>query len=246
MSEHETPDDSHSEAEDESSPEALLDPIEARVLGSLMEKKYTTPNSYPMTLNSLVQACNQKTSRDPVMHLDPGQVGRTLNHLRDRKLVYAEFAGRTERYDEKLSHHLLLDRRLHALMCSLLLRGPQTPGELRINASRMAEFEDMNAVHEAVERLKAKKTPLITKLPRLPGKREERYAHLLCGEVDEAVTTAAGSPAAAAIDTRTDVRADERISQLEAGVAGLRSELDALWRLTGLQDQRPTSNETGD
>jgi len=245
MSEHETPVDSPAQTEDETSPEPLLDAIEARVLGSLMEKKYTTPNSYPMTLNGLVQACNQKTSRDPVMHLEPGQVGRTLNHLRDRKLVYAEFAGRTERYDEKLSHHLMLDRRLHALMCTLMLRGPQTPGELRINASRMAEFEDMDAVHEAIERLRVKKTPLITKLPRLPGKREERYAHLLCGEVDEAVITAAG-PAAVIADTRANTNADERVAKLEAEVTRLRSELDALWQLTGLQEQRPTPDKTGD
>jgi uncharacterized protein YceH (UPF0502 family) len=244
MSEHESPADKPSPTEgDDTGSEPLLDAIEARVLGSLMEKKYTTPNGYPMTLNGLVQACNQKTSRDPIMHLEPGQVGRTLNHLRDRKLVHAEFAGRTERYDERLSHHLLLDRKLHALMCTLMLRGPQTPGELRINASRMAEFEDMDAVHEAIERLQAKKTPLITRLSRLPGKREERYAQLLCGEVDDTVMTA-GSPAPAAVVA--DTAADKRVVKLEAEGAGLRAELDALWRLTGLQDQRPTADDTGD
>lgn len=219
----------------DSPPEALLTAVEARVLGCLMEKKYTTPNSYPLTLNALVQACNQKTSRHPVMHLSPGEVGLTLNHLRDHKLISGEFSGRSERYDERLAHHLLLDRQRHAILSALMLRGPQTPGELRINAARMADFDSMDAVHETIERLLAKAPPLVVKLPRMPGKREERYAHTLCGEVEDAVI----DPARPASPTAIPPADNDRVTALEAQVAALRADLDQLWQLTGLRDPQP-------
>jgi hypothetical protein len=220
------------EAQHEDAPAALLNPIEARVLGCLMEKKYTTPDNYPLTLNALLQACNQKTSRDPVMKLSVGEVGNAVNRLRDRKLLNAEFSGRTERYQERLSHQLLLDRSLHAIICTLMLRGPQTLGEIRINASRMTEFDDLSAVREAVERLQAKSTPL---LQRLSGQREDRYGHLLCGAADEQ----AGPAAPAVIDpTSASPRQQARIDALETQVATLRAELDRLWQLSGLADQQ--------
>ena len=112
---------------------SLLDPVEARVLGCLMEKQRTTPDAYPLTLNTLVVACNQKTSRNPVMSLGTGEVGHTVNRLRDRDLIHASFAGRAERYDHKMASAYHLDRRAQALICSLMLRGPQTIGELRTN-----------------------------------------------------------------------------------------------------------------
>ena len=211
------------------SPAALLNPIVARVLGCLMEKKYTTPDNYPLTLNALLTACNQKTSRDPVMKLSAGEVGNAVNRLRDRKLLNAEFTGRSERYQERLSHHLLLDRRLHAVICTLMLRGPQTLGEIRINASRMAEFGDLQAVSEAVERLQAKSEPL---LKRLSGRREDRYGQLLCGPISaqdinkEPATRIQAPPQQSRIDT------------LETEVATLRADLNRLWQLTGLADQQ--------
>jgi len=217
---------------DTGKPKPDLTPIEARVLGCLMEKQRTTPDAYPLTQNALVQACNQKTSRNPVMHLEPGEVGHTLSQLRDRDLVHASFAGRAERYDHKMASCYRLNRQEQALMCALLLRGPQTEGELRTNAGRMAEFSDLRTVGETLAGLIERSPPLVTKLPRLPGKREERFAQLLCGEIEQQEL------AAAAVVTCTDTRADQ-IAALECRVEDMREELDALWALTGLEDKRP-------
>jgi uncharacterized protein YceH (UPF0502 family) len=200
-----------------------------------MEKQRTTPDQYPLTLNALVLACNQKTSRDPVMSLEVGEAGHVVNTLRDRSLVYASFAGRTERYDHKMASSFRLDRQEQAVLCTLMLRGPQTLGELRINTGRMAEFADLPAVAEAVRRLSARDTPLVVQLAHLPGKREDRFAHLLCGEpVQELAAHGAESAAVG----RRDLR-DERIAALEAQVAALSAQLDALWDLTGLAERRP-------
>jgi len=212
--------------------EAMLTPVEARILGSLMEKRYTTPDNYPLTLNALVQACNQKSSRNPVMQLTPGETGNAVNRLRDRKLLDAEFTGRTERYQERLSHQLMLDRKLHAVLCALLLRGPLTLGEIRINASRMVPFDDLGAVTESIERLLAKTPALVQRLQRLPGKREERFGQTLCGPIGEQQ----------AIDSEhqhnTAKPQAHRIAALETEVAALRAELAQLWQLTGLAGQR--------
>ena len=121
----------------------LLTPIEARIVGCLMEKQRTTPEQYPLTLNALVSACNQKSSRHPVMQLDPGEVGRSVNRLRDRGLVHAGLASRTERYDHKMVGTYHLSREEQAVLAVLMLRGPQTLGELRTNSGRMAEFADL-------------------------------------------------------------------------------------------------------
>ena len=157
----------------------LLDVVEARVLGCLMEKQRTTPDAYPLTLNALLQACNQKTSRDPVMRLETSELGHRVNLLRDRGLIHASFAGRAERYDHKMASSYRLDRRGQAVMCALMLRGPQTVGELRTNAGRMAELPDLEAVEATMPGLESREPPLVTRLPRLPGRREERFAHLL-------------------------------------------------------------------
>jgi hypothetical protein len=208
-----------------------LTPVEARVLGCLMEKQRTTPDVYPLTLNALVQACNQKTSRSPVMRLEAGEVGHTVNRLRDRGLIHASFTGRTERYDHKMVSTYRLDREKQALLCALMLRGPQTEGELRTNAGRMAEFASLQAVAESLADLADRDPPLVTRLPRLPGKREERFGHLLCGEVEQPEPTAA----AAAIPR--DV-GDDRVAVLEAQIQTMREEIDLLWELTGLVDKR--------
>ena len=215
--------------------EPQLTPVEARILACLMEKQRTTPDQYPLTLNALVLACNQKTSRDPVMSLEVGEAGHVVNTLRDRGLVYASFAGRTERYDHKMASSFRLDRQEQAVLCTLMLRGPQTLGELRINTGRMAEFADLPAVAEAVRRLSTRDIPLVVQLAHLPGKREDRFAHLLCGEpVQELAAHGAESAAVG----RRDLR-DERIAALEAQVAALSAQLDALWDLTGLAERRP-------
>ncbi len=215
--------------------EPQLSPIEARILAGLMEKQRTTPDQYPLTLNALVLACNQKTSRDPVMNLEVGEVGHVVNTLRDRNLVYASFAGRTERYDHKMASHFHLDRQEQAVLCTLMLRGPQTLGELRTNTGRMAEFADLPAVAEVVRRLGERSDPLVT---RLPGKREDRFAHLLCGIPQQEALVSGKDPAVQPVSARQDAR-DERIATLEVQVAALRTEVAALWDLTGLADRRP-------
>jgi uncharacterized protein YceH (UPF0502 family) len=206
--------------------EALLTPVEARVLGCLMEKQRTTPEQYPLTLNALVTACNQKSARQPVMKLEPGEVGHTVAELRDRGLIHASFTGRTERYDHKLAGHFMLDRRQQAVLCTLMLRGPQTVGELRINTARLADFDDLAAMQSTLDDLTRHSPPLVRELPRQPGMREQRFAHLLCGEpkLDPAAapgTSRTGSqPAAAGVEAR--------LERVEAELADLRSELDAL------------------
>ncbi len=218
--------------------EPQLTPIEARILACLMEKQRTTPDQYPLTLNALVLACNQKTSRDPVMSLEVGEVGHVVNTLRDRSLVYASFAGRTERYDHKMASSFRLDRQEQAVLCTLMLRGPQTLGELRINTGRMAEFTDLPAVADAVRRLSTRDTPLVVQLAHLPGKREDRFAHLLCGEPRQEAISAPPELDRGSGASRPDAQAD-RIALLEVQLAALRAEMDALWELTGLAGRRP-------
>ena len=216
----------------------MLTPIEARILGSLMEKQRTTPDNYPMTLNAVVQACNQKSSREPVMQLELGEVGHAVNELRDRELIRSSFSGRAERYEQRLTRYLGLDQREQALLCVLMLRGPQTLGELRSNASRMAGMPDLAAVTSILAVMMGRRQPLVTRLPRAVGRREERFAHLLCGEVKDVELPAA--PRA----TRQSAN-DERIAALEDDVRRLREELDMLWRLSGLDEQRPNGRGDG-
>lgn len=213
-------------------PDALLTPAEARVLGCLMEKQRTTPEQYPLTLNGLVSACNQKSARHPVMSMTVGEVGHVVNQLRDRGLIHASFSGRTERYDHKMVGTFLLSREEQALLCALMLRGPQTLGELRVNTGRLAGFKDLEQVTETLERMIKRDRPLVLALPRQPGRREERYAHLLCGRPSaEELADAARPPAA-------EPSRDARIEALETEVAALRAEIDRLWSLSGLADRR--------
>jgi hypothetical protein len=204
--------------------EPLLSPIEARVIGCLMEKQRTTPDQYPLTLNALVSACNQKSSRHPVMHLTPGDVGHTVNQLRERGLIHASFSGRTERYDHKLAGTYLLDRRQLGLLCALMLRGPQTPGELRTNAARLADLPDLATVHETLDSLANHEPPLVRELPRQAGAREQRFAHLLCGEPKPE----AHAPAPAPAPTAGDGALAERVERLEQEVQLVREELAVL------------------
>ena len=219
--------------------EPLLNPIEARVLGCLMEKQRTTPEQYPLTLNALVNACNQKSSRHPVMNLEAGEVGHRVNQLRDRGMIHASFSGRTERYDHKLVGTYFLSREEQAVLTVLMLRGPQTLGELRTNSGRMAEFPDLGKVADAVQGLLERTPALVMELPRLPGKREERYMHLLCGAPDAAELAAMNAAAAGSVAASPHAEGrDSRIEALETEVERLRAELDQLWELTGLEDRR--------
>ena len=195
----------------------VLHPIEVRVLGSLLEKEVTTPEYYPLSLNALVAACNQKSNRDPVMRFDESTVEEALRSLRDKGLLLAiSGAGsRVPKYGHRISEKLNLGRREQAILCELMLRGPQTLGELRNRGERMHHFDDLAEVEAVIERL----PELIAKLPRRPGEKEQRYAHLLSGPPTVAEEEA---PEAA-----PPVRGD-RITVLEAEVALMRSEIEDL------------------
>jgi uncharacterized protein YceH (UPF0502 family) len=208
--------------------EILLDPAEARVLACLIEKSITTPEYYPLTLNALIAACNQKSNRDPEMLLPDKEVVRALDSLRDRNLASSvTLAGsRAPKYRYNLPESLSLAPPHIAVLCELMLRGPQTLGELRTHAGRMAEIPDTAAVQTIVQDLASRQDgPLATVLPRQPGRREERYAHLLCGAPPAGPETPTHAPEPA----RPAVMAEnERLILLEARVATLEEALAQL------------------
>lgn len=208
--------------------EPVLTDIEARILGSLVEKEATTPDTYPLTSNAIVLACNQKTAREPAMQLEPGEVGNTLRRLEVRGWVRSQHSGRTERYGHRIEKMLDLTRPQAALLALLMLRGPQTLHELLSRSERLANFGSIEDVQHALERLAHRDRPLVRLLPRQGGQREDRYAHLLSGEpVMPAASFAAASPAAGSANLV------ERVATLEARVAELEARLAALDEPTG-------------
>ena len=170
----------------------VLNGMEARVLGALLEKEITTPDYYPLSLNSLVNACNQKSNRDPVMNLDEDSVRDALRTLHDNSLVRSVSAAdsRVTKYEHRLQEAFNFDRREAALFCELLLRGPQTPGELRTRAERMHQFDDLSEAQSALQRLMNREPPLVKVLARQPGTKESRYIHLLSGDAKPVSSTA--------------------------------------------------------
>ena len=209
-----------------------LSAAEARVLATLMEKARTVPDSYPLTLNSLQSGCNQKSSREPVMNLSEDEIAQALDGLRERSLVFETSGGRSMRYEHNFERAVGVPSQAAALLGLLLLRGPQTAGELRLNAERWHRFADIGSVEVFLEELQdrdpEKGGPLVVKLARAPGAREQRWAQLLCGPVDAArfaVATAATSPAVAGSDALQSLT--ERVAALEALVEELRQRLEA-------------------
>jgi uncharacterized protein len=165
-------------------PDLLLSPVEARILGCLVEKQATTPDTYPLTINSLVSACNQKTSRDPLMNLTPGEVGHALRKMAERELVEQVYGARVERWEHRMDDPYQLTSRRRGLLAVLLLRGPQTLAELLTRVERIAALPGIDHVRDELDRLAERDPPLVTCLGRAPGQREDRYMHLLCGPVD--------------------------------------------------------------
>jgi hypothetical protein len=215
----------------------LTDPIvltaaEARVLGALAEKAVTTPEYYPLSLNALINACNQRSNREPVMDLDEEAVRQALHGLEDRRLAgRARGAdGRVTKYEHWLGEVFNFTRAETALICVLLLRGPQTPGELRGRTERMHSFDELTDVLAGLQKLMDREPPLAAVLPRQPGTKELRYAHLLSGPV-EAMRAAAFDPTVprqAGQFAEEDAGHEERIARLEATVTELRQEVVAL------------------
>jgi uncharacterized protein len=229
-----------------------LTPVEARVIGCLIEKQITTPDQYPLSLNALVNACNQKSNRDPVLELDERTVQHTLDDLARKHLVVEKsgFGSRVPKYQHRFCNTeygtLKLDPQELAVVCELLLRGPQTPGELRSRAARMSQFTDVSEVEAALARLSEREDgPFVLRLAREPGRRESRYAHLFSGAVaggaagqsSDAEFAAHADVEMTSIEPRTvstpetafpALRQDQRLTRLEEEVRALRAELNDL------------------
>jgi uncharacterized protein YceH (UPF0502 family) len=199
----------------------VLSEIEARVLGCLVEKEITTPEYYPLSLNALVHACNQKSNRDPLMNVEEDAVRHALRALGEQ--ILARSAGgdsRVPKYEHRLADTFNFTRPEAAIICELLLRGPQTPGELRSRAERMHPFEDLSTVHSTLKHLMEREPPLVKVLPRQAGNKEARYAHLLSGNVEirEAPLVKETAPSRSSGE-------NERIAQLETEISGLQKEV---------------------
>jgi uncharacterized protein len=203
-----------------------LNEIECRVLGSLIEKDITTPDYYPLSLNALVNACNQKNNRDPVMTLDEAAVRQALATLQEKRMAGPSSGAdsRVPKFEHRLQEVFNFDRREIAVVCVLFLRGPQTPGELRGRTDRMYHFETLDDVVSTLDRLAQRDPPLACMLPRQPGTKESRYMHLFAGEPSPAVAARAPSPADEGSATR-DYSGNDRLSRLENDVSQLRQEL---------------------
>jgi len=223
----------------------VLDPIQTRVLGSLIEKEITTPESYPLSLNALINACNQKSSREPVLSLTEDEVRQALHALEDENFVSTLHDARVPKYEHRIRTVLNLRRDETAVLCLLMLRGPQTPGELRSRSERLFAFDDLTAVQATLDRLAAREPaselapastgPLTTILPRQPGSREARYAHLLSGDPVQGETSL---PA----PSQDGSAAAQRLATLEAEVAALTSTLRNLQaRVERLEEEAPVT-----
>jgi len=202
-----------------------LDAEEARVLGCLIEKAATTPEAYPLTLNATVTACNQKTSRNPIMKLDPGRVGQALRRLEQRGFVKSEYGARAERYAHRIDGALKLTKAQRVLLGLMLLRGPQTLAELYTRSERMHRFDDLDDVRFQLERMNTHQPALAIRIPHGPGQREDRWMHLASGPVDiEAATHAARTSQAPAASAERE-ELEQRICELEQRVAELEKHL---------------------
>ncbi|WP_417883233.1 YceH family protein [Vibrio rumoiensis] len=208
-----------------------LTPIEARIIGCLIEKEVTTPDYYPLTLNSLTTACNQKSNREPVMALSEAEVMDSAQALIDRRLMTDEsgFNSRVSKFRHRFCNtefgSLQLTDQERGIICCMLLRGAQTPGEIRTRTNRLCDFSDVKQVESLLEKMASREEGgLVVKLPRDPGKRESRYQHLFCGEVDvESYATAMPSAALSA-----NSQHEERIATLEQQVSELKAQVEEL------------------
>lgn len=221
---------------------ALLNAIEARVLGSLMEKQLTTPDQYPLTLNSLLLACNQKTSREPISNYESGAVQRAVSELQDRNFLAVDYGNRAARYDQRLTRVLSVDKQTQAILTVMLLRGPQTVAEIFTRTQRMTEFASPQALEEKLQQLCAKTKPVVVHIPRQIGQREDRYTHLLCGKPDLAAIATMQSSSSGSSTSRTSN--DEHNAQLELKIQQLETRIELLEKqVATLMDLNGVSND---
>ena len=201
-----------------------LSPVEARVLGCLIEKEKTTPDQYPLSINALLLACNQKTNREPVMDLTTGDVGHCVRALQDRELVHRAFGGRVERYEHRFDKHFGLTLRKQAVLALLMLRGPQTLSELLTRGDRISDFSHIEELQQVVERMMEQSPPLVVNMGRGPGQREDRYMHLLSGAPDPELLRRAEP----SVRSSANAAIEERVTALENELAQLRAMVLAL------------------
>jgi uncharacterized protein len=208
-----------------------LNAIEVRVLGSLVEKELTTPAYYPLSLNALVNACNQKSNRDPFMNLDEDAVRGALRSLHQKELAGPadDMVGRVTKYEHRLQEAFNFTRHETAILCELLLRGSQTPGELRSRAERMHHFDDLGVVQSTLQRLMKREPPLAKMLARQPGTKEARYAHLLSGDVEtsESESVSAAAVTSSLVESERVARLEDKVADLQKEVADLKQQLAA-------------------
>jgi uncharacterized protein len=199
----------------------FLSDVETRVLGCLVEKEITTPEYYPLSLNALIHACNQKSNRDPLMNLEEDTVRQALRTLSEQALARsASGDSRVAKYEHRLADTFNFTRPETAILCELLLRGPQTPGELRSRAERMHPFEDLSVVQSTLKHLMERNPPLVKLLPRQPGNKEARYAHLLSGDVE-----VYEAPPVKTVAISNSFPESARMTELEAEIASLQKEI---------------------
>ena len=206
--------------------DTVLSEVEARVLGALVEKDATTPDYYPLSLNALVNACNQKNNRDPVMNLDDASVSGALQSLQEKRLAGPAGGAdsRVTKYEHRMQEVFNFTRGESAILCVLLLRGPQTPGELRGRTERMHHFEDLDEVHSSLQRLMQREPALARVLPRQPGTKESRYIHLLSGDREDLGVATASAPHLHSTNS-SHAAGDERLRALEDEVASMKKQI---------------------
>jgi uncharacterized protein len=205
-------------------PLPTLSLLETRVLGTLVEKQHTVPDTYPLTLNALVAGCNQKSSRSPVMEVKDAEVQVAVDRLRSANLVIESSGGRVMRYSHNFERVLQIPSQAAALLTVLMLRGPQTVGELRINSERLHKFADTSAVEAFLQELAARPAgPLVVQLPRLPGSRESRWAHLLSGAPKVETVAAEARPAEEPASLGEIAALKAQVAKLDSEVAGLKA-----------------------
>jgi uncharacterized protein YceH (UPF0502 family) len=203
-----------------------------------MEKQLATPDNYPLTVNSLISAANQKSSREPVTSYQQGEIVKTLRDLESRRFVRYEMGARSERYEQRFTHELSFSKKQQALLTVMMLRGPQTINELQTRTQRLHEFTDRDDLLVSLERLTQGDNPSVVVIPRQSGQRDDRYAHCLCGEVQIPVASTR-APATSSESSESE------ISQLRAEVQSLRKQIETLYELTGhTPDQSQTNPES--
>lgn len=207
----------------------LFSPLEARVLGVLIEKEKTVPDSYPMTVNALMLGCNQKTARDPVMSASESGVLTAIDGLKHYSLIVESSGGRVMRYSHNVRRAFKLPEQSVAILAMLMLRGPQTAGELRLNCDRLHPFGDISSVEAFLDELADAETPWVVRLPKAPGSREHRWTHLLCGEVDIESFSAPSSRRA-----ESDTSLQTEVARLREEVAALRSMVEEIQSALGI------------